>query len=374
MKKDNTIWRCDLRLQYDRYRKEIDAVIKRVLKSGRYILSDELRCFEKEFADYIGCKYVIGTGNATDGLMLSLRAFGIGTGDEVITTPFTAIPTVSAIIGVGARPVFADIDEKTFLIDINKASRLITPKTKAVVPVHIFGNVVDIEKLRRIIPPDILIIEDSAQAHGSKINSVHTGTLGDAGVFSFYPTKNLGGYGDGGAVATNNPEIAEKVRLMRMYGMTDKDHIVINGINSRLDELQAAVLRVKLKYLDGMNESRNKIAEKYKNELDNNYFSFQYIPDGVLCNYHVFAVKVRDKRDAMIDYLERRNIQANIYYYVPLHLQEANKYLAYKKGDFPVAEQLCSQVIALPMYPELTEQKLSKTIKAVNDFTRESQR
>lgn len=374
MKKDNTIWRCDLRSQYKRYRREIDTAIKRVLNSGRYILSDEVSGFEKEFADYIGCKYVIGVGNATDGLILSLKAFGIGAGDEIITTPFTAIPTVSAIIATGAKPVFADIDEKTFLIDIDKISCLITPKTKAILPVHIFGNVVDIEKLRGIIPSDIPIIEDSAQSHGSKMNGIHTGTVGDIGVFSFYPTKNLGGYGDGGTVVTNNSKIAEKVRLMRMYGMTDKDHIIINGINSRLDELQAAILRVKLKYLDEMNRRRREIAERYKNELDNDYLSFQYVPNGVLCNYHVFAVRVNGSRDAMVDYLEKRHIQTNIYYYVPLHLQEANKCLGYQKGDFPITEQLCNQVIALPMYPELSKQKLSEVIKAVNSFTREKRR
>jgi dTDP-4-amino-4,6-dideoxygalactose transaminase len=236
--------------------------------------------------------------------------------------------------------------------------------------VHIFGNVVDIQRLKTVIPSNIPIIEDAAQSHGSRINGIHSGSMGDIGVFSFYPTKNLGGYGDGGVVVTNNSNIAEKIRLMRMYGMIDKDHIVINGINSRLDELQAAILRVKLKCLDDMNELRNKIADAYKNKLDNNYLSCQYIPDNVLCNYHVFAAKVERDRDALMNYLESRRIQTNIYYSIPLHLQEANRYLGYKTGDFPVAEQLCNQVIALPMYPELSEQKLSKIIKAINKFAK----
>lgn len=373
MEKDKTIWRCELRLQYHKYKKDIDASVKRVFKSGRYTLADEVYNFEKEFAKYVECKYAVGVGNATDGLILAMKVLGIGAGDEVITTPFTAIPTISAVIAAGAKPVFTDIDEKTFLIDIDKIPNFITPKTKAVIPVHIFGNVVDVQRLRTVIPSNIPVIEDSAQSHGSRINGIHSGSMGDIGVFSFYPTKNLGGYGDGGAVVTNNSNIAEKIRLMRMYGMIDKDHIVINGINSRLDELQAAILRIKLKCLDDMNELRNKIANRYKNKLDSNYLSYQYIPDNVLCNYHVFAAKAERNRNALMDYLESQQIQTNIYYPIPLHLQEANKYLGYKTGDFPIAEQLCNQVIALPMYPELSEQKLSKVIKAINKFTKEQQ-
>ncbi|OHB36521.1 MAG: hypothetical protein A2Y09_07910 [Planctomycetes bacterium GWA2_39_15] len=368
------IWRCDLRVQYKKYKKEIDAAIKKVLKTGQYILAEELSAFEKDFAEYIGSKYSVGVGNATDGLILSLKALEIGQGDEVITTPFTAIPTVSAIIATGAKPVFVDIDEKTFLINIERVTDFITSKTKAIIPVHIFGNVVDVKRLRSLIPENISIIEDAAQSHGSKINGKHTGNMGDIGVFSFYPTKNLGGYGDGGTVVTNNQEIAREIKLLRMYGMTDKDHIVINGINSRLDELQSAVLSVKLKYLDEMNELRNKIADKYRTELDNQYFTFQYIPDNVFCNYHLFTARVNGDRNKLINYLERKKIQTNVYYMIPLHLQEANKFLGYNKGDFPTAEKLCSQIIALPMYPELTTQKLEKIITTINEFVRKYQK
>lgn len=362
------IWRCDLTVQYKKYKKEIDRAIEKVLESGRYTLAEEVSDFEKEFAKYIGCKYTLGVGNATDGLIISLKSLGISAGDEVITTPFTAIPTVSAIVGSGARPVFVDIDEKTFLIDIDKIPNYITPKTKAIIPVHIFGNVVDVLRLKKLIPPHIPIIEDSAQSHGSKINGIHTGNIGDIGVFSFYPTKNLGGYGDGGAVATNDPEIAQKIRLLRMYGMIDKDRIIINGINSRLDELQAAILKVKLKYLDEMNQLRNRIANEYKRKLNNQYFTFQYIPTNVFCNYHVFATKVNGNRNELVNYLESHQIQTNIYYLMPLHLQEAYKYLGYKKGDFPKAEWLCNEVIALPLYPELSDQKVDKIIKTINEF------
>lgn len=362
------IWRCDLKSQYKKYRKEIDAAIKKVLISGRYTLGEEVELFEEEFSDYLGCKHAIGVGNATDGLILSLKALGIGEGDEVITTPFTAIPSVSAIIATGARPVFVDIDEKTFLIDIKRIPDFITHRTKAIVPVHIFGNVVDVKRLRSLIPPNIQIIEDAAQAHGSKIGDVRSGTIGDIGVFSFYPTKNLGCYGDGGAVVTNNSEIAGKIKLMRMYGMVDKDKIIINGINSRLDELQAAVLRRKLKHLDEMNDLRNKIAGKYKEGLDKRYFSFQHISDNVFCNYHVFSMRIDSRRDEIIDYLEKHKIQANVYYHIPLHLQEANKYLGYSCGDFPKTENLCNEIIALPMYPELTGQAVKKVIRTINLF------
>lgn len=231
------ILRCDLAAQYRRYEKEINAAIQKVLESGRYTLAEEVSAFEADFAKYLGCKYVIGVGNGTDGLILSMKAVGVGEGDEVLTTPFTAIPTVSAIIAAGAKAVFVDIKKDSFLIDIDRIPKFVTAKTKAVIPVHIFGNVVDVDRLKRIIPNNIPIIEDAAQAHGCKMNGKYAGTMGDIGVFSFYPTKNLGGYGDGGAIVTNNPDIAEQLKLKRMYGMVDKDHIVINGVNSRLDEL-----------------------------------------------------------------------------------------------------------------------------------------
>jgi len=362
------IWRCDLISQYKKYKREIDRAVKKVLISGRYTLGEEVKLFEEEFSGYLGCKHTIGVGNATDGIILSLKALGIGEGDEVITTPFTAIPTVSAIIAAGAKPVFVDIDENTFLIDIGRIPDFITHKTKAIVPVHIFGNVVDVKKLRLLIPDNIPIIEDAAQAHGSKIGDIHAGTIGDVGVFSFYPTKNLGCYGDGGAVVTNNFEIASRIKLMRMYGMVDKDKIIINGINSRLDELQASILREKLKHLDEMNALRNRIAKKYREGIDERHFSFQHIPDKVFCNYHVFSMRIGGRRDEMMDYLEKCKIQANVYYQVPLHLQEANRYLGYSRGNLPKAEKLCGEIIALPMYPELTEQAVKKVIRTINLF------
>jgi len=361
------IWRCDLVPQYEKYKVELHEAIERVLSSGRYILSNEVLQFEKEFAEYLDVKYAIGVANGTDAITLSLMMLDIGKGDEVITTPFTAIPTVSAIIDAGAKPVFVDVDPETFLIDLYNVKAAITKNTKAILPVHIFGNVVDIQDLKNKVG-DIPIIEDACQAHGSMIRENKTGSMGDIGAFSFYPTKNLGAYGDGGMIVTNNQELAEKAKLLRMYGMVDYNHIVVNGINSRLDELQAAILRIKLKYLDEMNKKRNYIAERYISHLDKNYFDHQFISAEVYSNYHVFVTKINRNRDGLIKYLETQDIQTNVYYYMPIHLQEANKFLHYKKGDFPNAEKICEQVIALPLYPELKEEVQFFIIDTINNY------
>jgi dTDP-4-amino-4,6-dideoxygalactose transaminase/nucleoside-diphosphate-sugar epimerase len=367
-KKITMIWRCDLVPQYELYKKEIDDAIQRVLYSGRYTLSTEVSEFEKEFASYIGCKYGIGVGNATDGLILTMKALDIGEGDEVITTPFTAIPTVSAIIATGATPVFVDIDPDTYLINIELISNAITKKTKAIIPVHLFGNVVDILKLKDILSESIPIIEDASQSHGSKINGIQTGSMGDMGVFSFYPTKNLGAIGDGGMVVTNNEDYNEKLRLLRMYGMTDYNHIKINGINSRLDELQAAILMVKLKHLNEMNDKRNFIASLYRKKLRKDFFIYQKILDNVYSNYHQFVSRTLINRNKIIKYLDLNNIQTNVYYLLPLHLQKANEFLGYKKGDFPIAEKLCDEIIAFTMYPELERNIQTKVIDTINEF------
>ena len=302
------IWRCDLVPQYEAYKNEINAAIQKVLSSGCYTLANELKTFEKDFAEFLGIKHSVGVANGTDGLTLALMALGIGRGDEVITTPFTAIPTLSAIIDSGAKPIFVDVDPDTYLLDIQKVIKALSPCTKAIIPVHIFGNVVDIPELRRMVGNEINIIEDACQAHGSNFKGFHAGTMGDLGVYSFYPTKNLGGYGDGGMVVTNNPELMEKLKLLRMYGMVDKDHIIIHGINSRLDEIQAAILRVKLKHLDKMNNKRQLIAERYHQELSSYWFKPQLIKDHVFCNYHVYVTRFSGNRERLIDYLDSQQI------------------------------------------------------------------
>jgi dTDP-4-amino-4,6-dideoxygalactose transaminase len=362
------IFRCDLVPQFELYRDQIMEAIERVLLSGRYTLANEVSLFEKEFASFIGMKYGIGVGNATDALILSMKALGIKEGDEVITTPFTAIPTVSAIIATGATPVFVDICEDTFLIDLTKIPAAISNKTKAIIPVHIFGNVVDIKLLRDLIGNEIPIIEDASQSHGSTINGIQSGSFGDLSVFSFYPTKNLGAVGDGGIILTNNEDLNSKLRLLRTYGMESYDKIVINGINSRLDELQAAILRVKLPYLNLFNEKRNHIANRYKSELNSEVFVHQAVEDHIYSNYHQFVSRIRINRDHFRAYLDDHKIQTNIYYLLPLHLQEANKFLGYAVGDFPIAEKICNEVVALTLYPELRPDTLDYVIDTINKY------
>jgi dTDP-4-amino-4,6-dideoxygalactose transaminase len=363
----NTIWRCDLEPQHARFADAVQVAIQRVLPTGRYILASEVAAFEKEFATYCGSQFAVGVANATDALTLSLMALEVGPGDEVITTPYTAIPTVSAIVDSGATPVFVDICEDTFLMDISKVSAAITSRTKAIMPVHIFGNVLDVEALREVTG-SIPIIEDASQAHGSSIRGRKAGSFGEAGVFSFYPTKNLGAYGDGGIVVTNDPTLAERLRKMRMYGMVDKDHIAYHGVNSRLDELQAAILRAKLTALDDMNQQRRDIAARYEKELPAKSFTFQHIPDNVVSNYHVFVARYHGNRKALIHHLDGLGIQTNIYYPLPLHLQEATRNLGYLPGSLPVAERLCNEAIALTMYPELESSVLDMVIKSIIAF------
>ena len=361
------IWRCDLVPQYLALESEIGAAIHRVLKSGRYILAEELQQFEDAFASYLGADHVIGVANGTDGLTLALQAAGVGSGDEVITTPFTAIPTVAAIVDAGARPVFVDICADTFLMDIGRVPAAVTERTKAVMPVHIFGNPVDIRRLRSLIPSRIAIVEDAAQAHGSSSGGRMCGAMGDLGVFSFYPTKNLGGYGDGGAVATSNAKYASNVRLRRTYGMVDKDHTEIHGVNSRLDEIQAAILRCKLPYLDRQNEVRRSIAARYRAELRSDLFTHQAIPPDGVPNYHVFVARMTRDRDRMVEYLDKHGIQTNIYYPLPLYRQEP---LAGDCRGLHLAnvEALCREVIALPMYPELESAVVTQIISVINSF------
>ncbi len=362
------IWRCDLLAQYKKYKQEIDQAIARVLNSGIYTLGPKLTKFEKNFSAYIGTRFAVGVANGTDALILALKAIDIKPGDEIITTPFTAIPTVSAIVEIGARPVFVDVDEDSFLIDLEKIRNKITPKTKAVIPVHIFGNVVDVSKLRKIVGPKIKIIEDACQAHGSSIGKIKAGAMGDLAAFSFYPTKNIGGYGDGGMITTNNKKLADKIKLLRMYGMTDKDHTVTKGVNSRLDELQAAILGVKLKYVDPMNRVRKSIAQTYIENLTES-FRPQKIDKEIFSNYHVFVCRFLGNRLKLVNYLERNGIQTNVYYPMPLYLQKGFKYLGYKKGECPVAESLCKQVIALPMYPEMSSSTQGKIIDTITKST-----
>jgi len=362
------ILRNDLVPEYLRYKQEIDNAISSVLISGRYTLSEKIIAFENNFASYNDVSYCLGVASGTDAIILALRACGIGRGDEVITTPFTAYATISAIISTGAVPVFVDVCKDSYLLDIQKVSSFINENTRAVLPVHLFGNVVDIEQLRLVVGQNIYIVEDASQAHGSSINNIKAGSFGDIGCFSFYPTKNLGAYGDGGAIITNNVELYNKIKLMRMYGMRDRDHTEIHGMNSRLDEIQAAILSVKLQYLDKLNEQRNFIAKKYISGLNFDFFKHQKISKDTYSNFHIFQSRYMGDRNALIEFLTEKKIQTNIYYLFPHHLQKSLSYLGYSVGDFPVAEYLSTEVIALPLYPEIEFNIIEDIISIINNY------
>ena len=362
------IRRCDLFPQYKLYRDEINEAIKNVLESGRYTLANNVETFENEFANYIGSKFGIGVNSGTDALVLAMQAVGIGKGDEVITTPFTAIPTYSAIKQVNAKPIFVDIDPNTFLIDIKKIKEKVTENTKAILPVHLFGNVVDINKIRDIIGPKIPIIEDCAQVHGGEISDIKAGALGDLAAFSFYPTKNLGGYGDGGMILTNNSDYFDYLIRKRQYGMINKDEFVLDGVNTRLDELQASILRVKLKYLDHMNEQRATLAKTYVKNLDNNYIRFQEIKSNVKSAYHVFSVVCKSNRDGLVDYLKKNNIETNIYYPMALNRQIGFKKNHHNLEIYPNAENVSKSIIALPFYPELENRTIEMIANKINNY------
>ncbi len=363
------IWRCDLLAQYEAYKPAVDAAVARVLSSGRYTLAEENKAFEAEFAAWVGTRHAAALANGTDALTLAMKALDIGPGDEVITTPFTAIPTVSAIVDAGAKPVFVDVCEDTYLMDVDQVPAAITPRTKAIMPVHIFGNVVDIRRLRRLVGPDMPIIEDACQAHGSSIDGVRAGAMGDCAAFSFYPTKNLGGYGDGGAVTSNRADLVERIKLQRMYGMTDYHHIVCHGRNSRLDELQAAILRAKLPYVDAMNQQRQQIAARYRQALAPRLFVPQAIAANVATNNHVFVCRFLGDRARFVAYCDAHELQTNIYYLMPLYLQKAHAELGLARGSLPVVERLCDQVVALPMYPELPAATLEGIVEIIGQYS-----
>jgi dTDP-4-amino-4,6-dideoxygalactose transaminase len=363
------IWRCDLVPQYEAYKTEIDTAIQQVLMSGRYILAENVTAFEEEFSAYVGVNHSVGVNSGTDALMMPLWMCGIERGDEVITTPFTAIPTFSAIRHIGAKPIFLDLEPDTLLMDLNQLKSKITERTKAIVPVHLFGNAVDVERIREIVGKDIAIVEDCAQSHGAKVRGRMTGSIGNYAAFSFYPTKNLGGYGDGGLVATNDAAAADLMKKRRMYGMISKDEFVTDGINSRLDELQAAILRVKLRHLDAMNERRRELADIYHHLLPKDHVTPQVVRSGVESVWHVYSAVVSGRRDELLQFLEQRGIQANVYYPMPTTKQKGYEAAFGTDADaLPVTEHLSKHIIALPFYPEMELHTMETVAKAIREF------
>ncbi len=360
----------DLKAQFNSIKDEINEAIQRVLQSGQFILGPEVKAFEEEMASYCGTKFAIGVASGTDALHLALLACGVKPGDEVITTPFTFIATAEAITNCGAMPVFVDIDPRTYNINPAQIEPKITSKTKVIIPVHLYGQPANIEPIFELSKRhNLQVIEDCAQALGAECKGKKVGSLGDAGCLSFFPTKNLGAYGDGGMVVTNDPKIAETVEMLRKHGSKISYYHIMPGFNSRLDALQAAILRVKLKHLDDWNQLRCSKASLYTHLLSQidgiepPYIEKHNKPS---CNY--YTIRLKDShlnRSELRKYLESKGIQTMVYYPLSLHLQEAYKSLGYKPGDFPESEQAQEQVLSLPMYPELTTEQVEKIMAEV---------
>ena len=347
--------------QYLSYKDEIDAAISRILDSGWYILGKEVELFEEEFADFIRVQYGIGVGSGTEALHLALVACGVGPRDEVITVSHTAVATAAAISLTGATPVFVDIEPKYFTIDPNCIQKAITSKTKAILPVHIYGHPAEMDAIMQIAHEyGLKVIEDCAQAHGAKYKGQRVGSIGDIGCFSFYPTKNLGAIGDGGMVVTNFPDLAEKTRLMREYGWKERYISSSEGWNSRLDEMQAAILRVKLKHLDEDNRKRVKLAEQYLDGLEGVPLELPRKRGDCEHVYHLFVIKT-DDREALIEYLGGNGIDTSIQYPVPIHEQAYYMSLGQNKS-LPVTEKLAKEIVSLPMYPELSVEEIKTVI------------
>lgn len=344
---------------------EIDAAYNRVKESGWFILGPEVKAFEDEFAAYCGVKCCIGVGNGLDALHLILRALGIGLGHEVIVPANTYIATWLAVTYAGAIPVPVEPDEKTYNIDRDRIEGAITNKTKAILPVHLYGQPADMNPINEIAAQyKLKVIEDAAQAHGALYKGKRTGSLGNAAGFSFYPGKNLGALGDGGAVTTNDDELADRVRTLRNYGSTDKYVNEVPGFNSRLDEIQAAFLRVKLKYLDEWNRRRAEIANHYKSRLASTNLILPYVPEWAAPVWHLYVVR-SDKRDVLQKRISEAGIDTLIHYPIPPHLQEAYSNLGYRKGDFPITEKLAGEVLSLPIGPHVGDLQQSQTILAI---------
>ena len=361
----------DLKAQYDSIKEEIDEAIQSVLNNTSFIMGEELKKFEEEFAQFCDVKYAIGVANGSDALILALRACGIGEGDEVITVPHTFIATTEAISNVGGKVVFVDIDPKTYTIDITKIEEKINERTKAIIPVHLYGQPADMDAIMKLAKKyNLKVIEDAAQAHGAEYKREKVGSMGDVGCFSFYPGKNLGAYGDAGAVVANNEEIAEKVRLLRNHGrITKKYEHEIEGYSSRLDNLQAAILRVKLRYLNKWNEGRRENAKKYSELLSNvDGVITPYEADYAKHVYHLYVVRT-ENRDKLREELKSKGIATGIHYPIPLHLQPAYSYLGYKEGDFPITEKASQEILSLPMFAELGDEQIERISNLISLYT-----
>ncbi len=355
----------DFKKEYKAFKKDVDPAVKRVLASGHYILGKEVENFERNFAKFVGAKHAIGVGNGMEALQIALMAIGVGKGDEVITSPLSAVATALGIKAVGATPVFADIDEYHH-IDAARIEEKINSRTRAIMPVHLFGQAADIERISEIAKKNSLaIIEDCAQAHGSTYDKKSVGSFG-IGCWSFYPTKNLGCYGDGGAVTTNDDALAEKMRMIRNYGQKNRYEHPVPGLNSRLDEIHAATLSVKLKKLRANNARRNKIANIYKKELGE-IAELESPKERLLANhvYHLFVIKT-EKRDQLREYLAQKGISTLVHYPIAIHKQDA--FAEYNGENLPVTEERVTKILSLPCHPYLSDKEAHTISKHIRSF------
>jgi len=359
----------DLTAQYRNIKPEIDAAISRVLETNQFILGSEVAAFEQDFAAYCGTAECIAVNSGTSALHLALLAANIGPGDEVITVPFTFIASVAAVVYTGARPVLVDIDPRPFTMDPAALEAAITPRTKAILPVHLYGQTADMGPILEVARRHgLLVIEDAAQAHGAKYKGSAAGSIGDIGCFSFYPTKNLGAYGEGGAVTTSNPEYARTIRILRDWGQDRKYHHVLRGYNYRMEGFQGAILRTKLRHLEQWTEARRAVARQYDQLLANSGVETPAEMSWARHVYHVYTVRSRD-REALQVALQAEGIQTAIHYGLPVHLQPAYSSLGYPKGAFPQTEAAAQQVLSLPIYPEISLDAVATIAEAVRKAT-----
>lgn len=363
----------DLRAQYVSIRETVREAVDRVFETQHFVMGPEVAALETEIAAYCRTKEAIGCASGSDALLLALMALNIGAGDEVITTPFSFFATASAIARLGAKPVFVDIDPLTFNLNVDQIPAAITARTKVVLPVHLYGQMADIDRLVELCDAkNLILLEDAAQAIGAEDRGRRAGSLGLAGCFSFYPTKNLGAAGDAGIITTNDNDFATRVRRLRVHGgLTEYQHVEV-GINSRLDAIQAVVLRAKLPKLDEWSDARAQKAQVYSHLLEGAKLGFKLDPPFVKPNsrhiFHQYVVRVPHHRDALMEHLKTRGVATKIYYPIPLHLQECFAYLGLKEGDFPEAEKAARETFALPLFPELTAEQQAYVVNSIQDF------
>jgi dTDP-4-amino-4,6-dideoxygalactose transaminase len=355
----------DLQAQYRSIKPEIDAAVAAVLDSGRFVLGEPVAEFERDFAAFCQAGEAVGVNSGTSALHLALLAAGIGPGDEVVTVPFTFIATISAILYCGARPVLVDIEPDTYCIDVAAVERAITPRTRAILPVHLYGHPANMDDLMALAKRhNLVVIEDAAQAHGAEYNGRRVGSIGHIGCFSFYPGKNLGAYGEGGALVTSIPEYAAKARLLRNWGEATKYQHVVQGYNYRMDTLQGAILTVKLRHLPRWTEARRALAAGYSRLLLDSGLQLPVQRPGCRHVYQLYTIRT-SQRDKLRGALAAEGIQSGVHYPVPAHLQPAFSSLGYKAGNFPVSEQAAQEVLSLPLYPEMTQEQVATVAAAV---------